>query len=158
MEQTKLLNYIDKISGILARKATFDIYDEDDIKQEIYFLILRAEESFDPDKGDEFTFYLNFAANRLKTFKRDKYALNKEKKDISDAASNAPESLDNISELNNEFNDLMASYKSIIDDRIAANIRADYLRFKDGARIPHRNKQIIIEHIKEIIKRDLNGQ
>lgn len=149
------MNYIERISGILARKATFDIYDEDDIKQEIYFLILRAEEYFDADKGDEFTFYLNFAANRLKTFKRDRYGLNEDKKNISDAASNGPDSLDGITDLTNEFNELILTYRAIIDEKISANVRADYLRFKDGAKIPHRNKQIIIEHIKDIIRRDL---
>lgn len=141
------MSYIDRISAIIAKKSQFDIWDEDDIKQEIYFLMLKGETYFDPDKGDEFTFYLNFVAKRLKTLKRDKYCTNKEKMGIADAV---PLEID----VEEEFHDYLRVYKTLIDDKIRADVRADYLRLKDGAKIPHRNKQIIIEHIKDIIGRE----
>lgn len=154
MEQTKLLSYIDNISAIIAKKAKFDIYDEDDIKQEIYFLILKAEQYFDPEKGDEFTFYLNFAAKRLKTFKRDKYTVNSEKQGIADAA---PLEDDIMQKMEFELEASLSKYSTAIDEKMPANYRADFLRFKDGAKIPHRNKQIIIECIKDIIRRERDG-
>lgn len=151
MEQSKLLNYINNIAAIVAKKSKFDIWDEDDIKQEIYFLMLKGETYFDPEKGDEFTFYLNFVAKRLKTFKRDKYAVNKEKQNIADA-------IPLEDDIVQEFEACISKYSSIIDEKIPASVRADYLRFKDGAKIPHRNKQIIIEHIKDIIRiEEANG-
>lgn len=127
-------------------KCRFDIYDEDDIKQEIYFLMLKAEEVCDLDKGDEYTFYLNYCYKRLLILRRDKYSVNEQKKGIADACS-----LD--IDVEQTIAGYLEEYKDLIDAQIAANVRADYLRFREGVKIPHRNKQIIIEHIKDIVGR-----
>ena len=148
MEQTKLLDYIQRISGTLARYSTFDIYDEDDIGQEIFFLMGQAEEVYDPAKGDEYAFYLNFVSNRLKNIKRDRYLNNSEKKNIADA-----ESLGNEEDIEESSSANLFEYVEEIDKSIAANLRGDYLKFKEGAKLPHRNKHIIIQHIKEIVER-----
>lgn len=148
MEQTKLLDYIQRISGMLAKFATFDIYDEDDIRQEIFFLMAQAEEVYDPEKGDEYAFYLNFVSNRLKNIKRDRYLNNSDKKNIADA-----ESLGDEEEIEEQQTTDLREYVEEIDRAIAANLRSDYLKFKEGAKLPHRNKHIIMQHIREIVQR-----
>lgn len=144
MEQRKL-DYIKRIAKNLAPKSEFDIYDKDDIEQEIYFLVCQAELIYDSDKGDEYTFYFNYAKNRISTLKRDKYGISVYKMQIADASS-----LDGDVEIVNL--DIFGAYKNTIDDKIPFNLRADYLRFIDGVKIPHRNKLILIDAIKEIIR------
>jgi hypothetical protein len=146
MEETKLLNYIQKISDTFSKFCKFDIYDEDDIRQEIFFLINKAEPLYDENRGDEYTFYSNFVVTRLKNVKRDRYLLNDDKKNIADAKT-LEEDIEEV------LNSYLSKYIDEIDECIAANVRADYLRFKEGAKIPHRNKHIVIQHIKDIVGR-----
>jgi hypothetical protein len=100
---------------------------------------------YDADKGDEYTFYFNYVKNRLSTLKRDKYGISVYKMQIADAIP-----LDGDIEIG--IGDIFGSHKGIIDSKIPANIRADYLRFIEGVKIPHRNKLIVIDAIKEIIR------
>ena len=140
------MSYTKKIAANLAKKMKFDIWGADDIEQEIYFLLLQAQPVYDPNKGDEFTFYFNFVKNRLKTFKRDNYSKNTYKMAISDAASLEYDIVQ-------EFHNYLDGYLDVIDENIMAHVRADYLRFKEGVKIPYRNKDIVVQHIRDIIKR-----
>lgn len=141
-----MLSYTTRIAKRLSRNLQFDIYDKDDIHQEIFLLLLQAEKEYDPAKGDEYTFCFNFVQRRLLNLIRDKYTVNPAKKAIADAVSleiDIP-----IDEGN-----YIIDYVTIIDSRIAAEFRADYLKFRDGVKIPHRRKVMLIEHIKEIVER-----
>ena len=144
MEQRKL-DYIKRIAKNLGPKSEFDIYDKDDIEQEIYFLVCQAELIYDSDKGDEYTFYFNYVKNRLSTLKRDKYGISMYKMQIADAIP-----LDGDIEVG--LGDIFGPHKGIIDSKIPSNLRADYLRFIEGVKIPHRNKLVVIDMIKEIIR------
>ncbi len=145
MDQRKL-EYIEKIAKNLAKRCEFDIYDKDDIKQEIYFLIRQAENVYDSKKGcDEYTFYFNFVKNRLSTLKRDRYGISVYKMQIADAIT-----LEGDVELLAQSS--FGEYKDIIDEKIQSNMRADYLRFIEGVKIPHRNKLLLIDAIKDIIR------
>ena len=146
MNQETILSYTTRIAKRLSRNLQFDIYDKDDIHQEIFLLLLQAEKEYDPAKGDEYTFCFNFVQRRLLNLIRDKYTVNPAKKAIADAVSleiDIP-----IDEGN-----YIIDYVTIIDSRIAAEFRADYLKFRDGVKIPHRRKVMLIEHIKEIVER-----
>lgn len=144
MEKNKL-EYVERIANSLAKKSEFDIYDKDDIQQEIFFLVMQAESRYDKNKGDEYTFYFNYVKNRLSTLKRDKYGVNLYKMQIADAIT-----------LEGDVESLSQSpfltYQNVIDEKIQANMRADYLRFIEGVKIPHRNKMLLIEAIQEIIR------
>lgn len=138
--------YQKKIATSLSQKFKFGIWEADDIKQEIYFLILQAEPEFDEEKGDEFTFYFNYVKNRLMNFKRDNYSTNKYKMGIADARTIELDLIDNV-------DSYISNYKRIINDRVDSSFRADYLRYCEGVKIPHKRKVAVMDHIKEIVDR-----
>lgn len=141
-----MLEYIQRIAKNLGPKFKFDIWEANDIRQEIYFLMIQAEPEFDEAKGDEFTFYFNYIKNRLMNFKRDNYSTNRFKMGIADARSIELDLVDNIDNYINKF-------KSIIHERVDASLRADYLRYCEGVKLPHKRKVSILEHIKGIVDR-----
>lgn len=146
MEEQKILSYQKKIAKSLSNKFKFDIWEAEDIKQEIYFLILQGEPEFDESRGDEYTFYFNYVKKRLMNFKRDNYSTNKYKMGIADAR---PIELDLIEDIDT----YIAKYKKIINDRVDSSFRADYLRYCEGVKLPHKRKVSILSHIKEIVDR-----
>lgn len=146
MDEEKLLDYINRIAKNLGPKLKFDIWDANDIKQEIFFLMKQAEDEFDPSKGDEFTFYFSYVKNRLFNFKRDNYSTNKFKMGIADARSIELDLIDNI-------DNYISNYQGLINDRVDSSFRADYLRYCEGVKIPHKRKVAIMFHIKDIIDR-----
>ena len=130
----------------------FDIWGADDIEQEIYFLILAASEKYDPSKIDnDYIFYYNFVRNRLNTFKRDNYHHNTYKKLIKDAITLECDPIE-------EIDLFIETYKDEIDGRMSAELREDYLKFKEGVKIPYRNKVILIDYIKSIVESINNGE
>ena len=47
---------------------------------------------------------------------------------------------------------------NLIDKKIALELRLDYLRLKNGLKLPRPKRNIIIQHIKDILKENgLNG-
>jgi len=144
--ETRILEYIDYISKALTKTHVFDIWGNDDIKQEIYILMLQAQKEFDEKKGDEYTFYFNYIKNRLSNFRRDNYSINKYKMGISDAISLEFDVL-------TPTDTLVEKYKNMINDRVDSSMRADYLRYTEGVKISHKRKVAIINHIKEIVGR-----
>lgn len=137
------MNYTQKITKSLAKKMKFDVWGEEDIGQEVYFLILQAQEVYDPKKIDnDYVFYYNFVKNRLHTLKRDNYL---KKQNVLDTIS-----MDY--DVEQEFETYLDLYRDLIDGAILASMRADYLRFKEGVKIPYRNKLAIIDSIKKIVR------
>jgi hypothetical protein len=141
-----MLTYVEKIAQSLSLKYKFDIWENDDIHQEVYLLIEEAEGLFDKSKGDEFRFYYNYVKNRLINFRRDNYGTNKYRMGIADAVSLEGDVID-------EVNVFLDSYKKIINERVDSSFRADYLRYCEGVKIPHKRKVLVLNHIKEIIER-----
>lgn len=77
---------------------------------------------------------------------RDKYTVNPVKKAIADAVSleiDIPVGEGNF----------ISDYTKIIDERISSEFRSDYLKFREGVKIPHRRKVMLVDHIKEIVER-----
>lgn len=150
MEQ-RILDFIKQISKNLSKKITFDIWESDDIEQEVYLLMLEAQKEFDPKRGDEYTFYFNYIKNRLMNFKRDNYSTNKYKMGILDAKSLELDIIENVDKF-------AGQYKDIINTRIDPHLRADYLRYCEGVKIPHKRKILVLTNMREIIERSIKNE
>lgn len=154
--QEKLLDYVDRISAILAKNAKFGIYDEDDIKQEIFILVHNAQPHYDAAKGDEFSFFFHYVKNRLVTLKRDNYANPtvanyKNKLKINNAGE-----INEISRVGRntdldylEEEDMLSS---LVDSKIPASMRLIYLRLIEGVSIDWHDKLKVVNAIKNILK------
>lgn len=134
----KLLSYSERIKNSLAKSFKFDIYDQEDIGQEIFLLVMAASKVYDSSKiDDEYVFYFNYVRNRLINLKRDKCNdTNSRKKNILSAApiDNCPPKeveYDILEELQKE------EFRAIVDKKIGANVRADYLRYMEGIKLPY---------------------
>lgn len=79
-------------------------------------------------------------------FKRDNYSTNKFKMGIADAKTIELDLIENV-------DSYISKYKKIINDRVDSSFRADYLRYCEGVKIPHKRKVAVIGHIKEIVDR-----
>jgi hypothetical protein len=150
--EEKLLNYTKKISTSLSKWCKFDIWEADDISQEIFLLVKEAELIYDESKCEnEYAFYFNFVKNRLINFKRDNYGTNRFKMNIADAVTLEGDIIQNIDMF-------MEKYKSLINSRVDASMRADYLRYCEGVKISHKRKWAVLNHIKEIIERAIKNE
>ena len=159
----KLLSYVDKISLLLGKKISFGIYDQDDIKQEIYLLIDKIKDKYNPDLGNEFSFYYHFCFKRLCTLKRDKN-INHGVRTIENKIKliNAVEIKDDIvqkqrKEISKQFED-DEYLNDLVDRKIHPSMRLNYLRLLDGAPINYHDKIKLIEAIKMIIKISEGGK
>lgn len=142
----------------MARTSVFGIYDKDDIHQEIFLLVREAQQKFDESKSDdEFLFYLNFCRKRLKTLKRNnnvntKTKLFTQKMKIINAAQIDGEM--DVEQKSFGFSEVDDSeyMGEIIDKKIPANLRMNYLRLKQGAEINYHEKLKLIQAIKDIVR------
>lgn len=151
----RLLEYVDRISNILGRKSKFGIYDEDDIKQEIFILINDGQKSYNPAKGDEFSFYFHFVKNRLKTLKRDNYfnpSINDTEgmKKINNAVSIEEDSKSYINK-DLEVVDRNELLLEVVGSKIPANLRINYLKLLEGITLPYHERMRIIGAVKNIV-------
>lgn len=149
--EDRILEFVKKISLNLGKSFKFDIWEPDDIEQEVYFLMIEAQKEFDSSRGDEYMFYFNYIKNRLINFKRDNYSNNKLKMSISDARSLDFDVVDNIDKFIDE-------YKKIINIRIDPRLRADYLRYCEGVKISYKRKALVVNNIMEIINRSIKNE
>jgi len=156
------LSFTQQISNKLSKKLTFDIYEPDDIEQEIYLLILKAAPKYDPSKGSEYDFYYNFVKRRLLTLQRDKGINAKtkcsdQKAKILGAGTIGPEN-ENYYESNADSQKLEDEdyLESVVDKKIPARLRLCYLRMMAGAEVSYHSKTKVMESIR-IIK-DANKQ
>lgn len=152
----RLLIYAEKISNILAKNSKFGIFDEDDIRQEIFILVHAGQKAYRGEKGDEFSFYFHFVKNRLKTLKRDNYF----NPLVSDRES--------LSKLNNmgEIDESSKSYENtdiedidradmlmdVVGVKIPANMRINYLKLLEGIELSYHDRVRLIGAIKNIVK------
>ena len=157
----RLLDYVGKISNILGRNSKFGIYDEDDIHQEIFILVNEGQKSYDPEKGDEFSFYFHFVKNRLKTLKRDNYF----NSTISDTEgmrkiNNAQQiTEDSKSYINTDLDaiDRDELLLEVVGSKIPANLRMNYLKMLEGVTLSYHERVRLINTVRNIIGVN-NGQ
>lgn len=143
---------------MMARTSVFGIYDKDDIHQEIFLMVRDAQPKYDESKSDdEFLFYLNYCRKRLKTLKRNnnvnpKTKLSGQKMKIINAAQIDGEI--DLAAKTWDFGKIDDSdyISEIVDKKIPANLRINYLRLKQGAEINYHEKLKLIQAIKDIVR------
>lgn len=162
ISQEKLLEHLDKISARLATNSTFDIFDQDDIRQEIYLLLIKAYEKYDSSRGDEFSFLYNFVRYRLRTFKRDRFINGALKNSMDRLKIQRASSINEDSSITNtdpcEEIDKSEYFTKVVDSKIPAYLRMDYLRLLDGVEIQYHNKFKLMESIRVIVRANNDKQ
>lgn len=156
------LKTIQKISDKLAAKYTFGVYDEDDIKQEIFIIAAKALPNFDPEKASLENFLFVHISNRLKTLIRDNHYtsgknwIEDRKKNIINTV--CIDKIDDNSErschlnIDNETNLDKKIIFELIDANLPSYLRSDYLRLLHGNSIPTARKEKVIDAISSILK------
>lgn len=169
-----------KVANNLAPLYTFGYYDKDDIAQEAIIIALEVLDKYDPKKSALETFLYIHLNNRLKNLRRDRFQrtdyICPQCNNSNDDCENCyhrkqaiqtkknllcPISIDNVraqSESNlhtendphieAELNELLF----LIDLHLPVDLRADYLRMRDGVSISKSRRDFIELKICEIIE------
>lgn len=154
-----MVSTISKISSRLASKYTFPNYEADDISQEAFIIGMEALDRYDGVRPLE-NFLSIHIKNRLNNFKRDHYyrqddgnaeQIQQNKKKLLDAGS--------IDEIRNfilaqNVSDNIEERELIdyIDLRLPANMRSDYLRFKNDQNLTKTKRNQLVACLKEIVE------
>ena len=158
----RLLDYVDRISNILGRSCKFGIYDEDDIGQEIFLLVHAGQKFYDPQKGDEFSFYFHFVRNRLRTLKRDKYfnpaLLDPEGMRKFNNPGQLEENTKSYINKDLETVDRADLLLDVVGTKIPANLRINYLKMLEGIELPYHEKTKLIGIVKNIVGANSGGK
>jgi len=154
-------NVINKI----AHLYTFSIVDTEDISQQGFLIAYYGLKDYDGTRSLENFLYIHLS-NRLKNFKRDnyyRYEVGAAQK-IQETKKNILEPID-ISELyyiatGDTISDEaeLAEFIAIIDERLPANMRSDYLKMKNKGKITKARKNKVIRKIQEIIDGEKNNE
>ena len=160
MTEEQVVSTISLISSRLASKYTFPNFEEDDIQQEAFIIGMEALDRYDGVRPLE-NFLSVHIKNRLKNFKRDNYYRQDEgkaeeiqqgKKKLLDAAS-----LDDMKafifhkEVSADLEE--RELLEYIDIHIPANMRSDYLRFKNDQTLTKTKKSHLLTCLREILGR-----
>jgi DNA-directed RNA polymerase specialized sigma24 family protein len=156
------LEVVQRIGDKLAAKYTFGVYDEDDIRQEIFLISALALPKFDPEKATLENFLFVHVSNRLKTLIRDKHFasgknwIEDRKKNIINTVN--IDKIDENAETGCHFNnDEVANLErkyvfELIDKHLPSYLRSDYLRLMHGNSIPTARKEKVVAAISSILK------
>jgi len=160
MTEEQVVTTILKVSSRLASKYTFPNYEKGDIAQEAFIIGMEAMNRYDGIRPLE-NFLSIHIKNRLKNFKRDNYyrpdegkahEIQNSKKKLLDASS-----IDNIKYLvvNSECSSSLEERElyEYIDNQLPANMRADFLRFKNDQSLTKTKKVNLINELKNILER-----
>ena len=161
MTEDQVVDIITKVAHRLAPKFTFAFYETEDIEQEAFMLGVEALARYDEGKPLE-NFLYTHISNRLKNFKRDNYyrfdhgdaqKIQDRKKSILDAAD-----IDNFKFISaeDEVSDYvhMKEVSDLIDRKLPASLRSDYLRLKSNTPLPKNRRDHIIHVIEQIIENE----
>ncbi len=162
INEAEAVEVIMKIAKRLAPKYVFASYDVEDIQQEAFLIGIAGLEKYDQKRPLE-NFMYTHINNRLKTFKRDNYY----RLDYGTAAQKIqdrkksllePVDIDAIySVYTNEQSTSNAQIHEtleLIDKRLPAHLRRDYLKLQSNSPLPKGRKAIVIEAIERIISGD----
>lgn len=160
--EDEFVEIVGRISGRLISKFRFGYHTLEDIRQQVYVELLKADrhglsiiDKYDEGAGHSFESYLWVAIrNRLYNFKRDNYGR-------PDQPNEAKKSLMSTKEYN-EFadsrsapDDSQSAYSkeifSIIDADIPVELRKDWLMLVNGVRLPKTRKDKVVEKMQQIL-------
>jgi hypothetical protein len=159
MTQEQVVSTIISVSDRLANKYTFPNYEKDDIAQEAFIIGMEAMNRYDGVRPLE-NFLSIHIKNRLKNFKRDHYyrpdegkaqEIQKGKKKLLDASN-----IDNIKYLviNSECSASLEERELCdhIDNSLPANMRSDFLRFKNDQSLTKTKKTQLFNELRAILE------
>lgn len=166
LSEEEVVGAITKIAHRLAPKYTFASYAVEDIEQEAFLIGIAGLEKYDPSRPLE-NFMYTHISNRLKTFKRDNYYR-------LDYGSNAQKIQDRKKRLLEPM-DIEALYNvcttdtthaeadvretlDIIDQKLPAHLRRDYLKLQSNSPLPKGRKAHIIKTVEDILNGDYNEE
>lgn len=159
INQDKAIEVIMRIAKRLAPKYVFASYAIEDIEQEAFLIGIAGLEKYDQNRPLE-NFMYTHISNRLKTFKRDNYYrldYGTAAQKIQDRKKNLLEPVDidviygvysrDQSTTNAQINETL----ELIDRKLPAHLRRDYLKLQSNASLPKGRKAIVIEAVERII-------
>ena len=158
LTEQEVIGVITKVSKKLAPKFVFASYEIEDIEQEAFLMGVEGLERYDSTKPLENFMYAHIN-NRLKNFKRDNYYRfdygNAQK--IQDRKKNLLEPMD-IAALYSVCTDdstihnaHLSEMLDLIDNKLPADLRGDYLKLRTNSSLPKGRKAVIIRVIEDII-------
>lgn len=151
---------ITRVSSRLANKYTFPNFEEDDISQEAFIIGMEALDRYDGVRPLE-NFLSVHIKNRLKNFKRDHYyrpdegkaeEIQQGKKKLLEAGSiDEMRSFICSKESSNSLEE--RELVDYIDLHLSANMRGDYLRFKNDQTLTKTKKANLLDELRQIVER-----
>jgi DNA-directed RNA polymerase specialized sigma24 family protein len=161
LSEQEVVETITKVARKLAPKYVFASYEVEDIEQEAFMMGVEGLKRYDTNKPLE-NFMYTHINNRLKNFKRDNYyrfdygnaqKIQDRKKSILEPADITAlycVSIDDDTVDNAHLSEMI----ELIDRRLPADLRSDYLKLRTNSPLPKGRKAIIIQAIEDI----LNGE
>jgi len=166
VDEAYAVSVIIKIAHRLAPRYVFAGYDVEDIEQEAFMIGMSGLEKYDPSRPLE-NFMYTHINNRLKTFKRDNYyrldygtsaqKIQDRKKSLLE-----PVPIHNIQaiclhvDITEDAH--LKEMLEIIDKKLPAHLRGDYLKLASNSPLPKGRKAQIISVIQSIINGDYNEE
>jgi DNA-directed RNA polymerase specialized sigma24 family protein len=156
MTEIEVIDQIEKVCNRIAPRYTFYGYTLDDIKQESFIICMEALKRYDNSRPLENFLSVNLS-NRLKNFVRDNHFIHYDDGDrvrvlkpaqLEHENAVVDEKEDNVSYDSIEYKNMA----EIIDVKIPAAIRLDYLRMINDVYITKQRREEIIETINEILQ------
>jgi len=159
MTESEVSETISKVARRLAPKFTFGPYDVEDIFQEAFIIGIEGLDKYDEARPLS-NFMFTHISNRLKNFKRDNYYrldigaahnIQTRKKNINEALD--INSIHSICTADTTTNDAhITEILAIIDEKLPAEYRRDYLKLKANSPMPKSRKALILKILKEILE------
>ena len=155
MTEQEVVDQIEKVCNRIAPRYTFYGYTLDDIKQEAFIICMEALNRYDNSRPLENFLSVNLS-NRLKNFVRDNHFIHSD--DLDRVRVLKPAQLDHDNAVVDK--DKNISYDSIeyknmadiIDVKIPASLRLDYLRMINDVYITKQRREELVDKIQEILQ------
>ena len=152
---------IDKI----AHKYVFTSFECNDIRQEAFLIAYNGLKDYDNGRSLENFLYIHLS-NRLKNFKRDNYYRYEvgDAQKMQDTKKSILEPIDihelfhiaTGSDIEDEAH--LTEIHEIIDEKLPANMRSDYLKLKNKGKLTKSRKNKIIQKLQEIIDGEIQDE
>ena len=157
MTENEVVEQIEKVCNRIAPRYTFYGYTLDDIKQESFIICMEALSRYDNKRPLENFLAVNLS-NRLKNFVRDNHFIHNDNGDRVKILK--PAQLDHENAIVDEEEKFSVTIEAIenknmaeiVNSKMPANVRLDYLRMINDVYITKQRKEEIIEIIYEILQ------
>lgn len=152
-DENEFLEIVERISQKLSRTFIFGYHTIEDMKQQCYLEALKGLEKYDQSRPLENFLWIHIR-NRLFNYKRDNYTrpdrVNESKKDLISPAKEQPVP---IQDKCNEPSFLLHNRDLInkIDDEISMNNRDNWIKIKNGIKLPKLKREKLIDEIRLIL-------